>query len=84
MKHLAMNWECPLLFSCLKIKEFIENFPFHFPIQFQGRAKQLVNAGYKTLRHLAHADPAELVANIQHLPKKVAHQIVAAAKVISS
>ncbi|XP_038066286.1 helicase POLQ-like [Patiria miniata] len=46
----------------------------------QGRAKQLVRAGYKTLRHLAHADPTQLVQEVEHLPKKVAQQIVAAAK----
>ncbi|XP_030839927.1 helicase POLQ-like [Strongylocentrotus purpuratus] len=46
----------------------------------QGRAKQLVMAGYKTLHHLAHADHADLVSKIDYLPIKVAQQIVASAK----
>ncbi|XP_022092719.1 helicase POLQ-like isoform X2 [Acanthaster planci] len=46
----------------------------------QGRAKQLVRAGYKTIRHLAHADPKQLVQEVEHLPKRVAQEIVAAAK----
>ncbi|XP_041473408.1 helicase POLQ-like [Lytechinus variegatus] len=46
----------------------------------QGRAKQLVQAGYKTLHHLAHADHTDLISKIDHLPIKIAKQIVAAAK----
>nr|XP_054763892.1 helicase POLQ-like [Lytechinus pictus] len=46
----------------------------------QGRAKQLVQAGYKTLHHLAHADHKDLISKIDHLPVKIAKQIVAAAK----
>ncbi|XP_071487488.1 helicase POLQ-like [Diadema antillarum] len=46
----------------------------------QGRAKQLVKAGYKTMQHLAHAEPKDLIASIENLPKKIAQQIVAAAK----
>ena len=49
----------------------------------QGRAKQLVRVGYKTIRHLAHADPSQLTESVQHLPMKIAQQIVAAAKVNS-
>lgn len=47
----------------------------------QARAKQLYNAGYKTLTHLANADPAVLSKTIQNLYKKQANQIVASAKV---
>lgn len=47
----------------------------------QSRAKQLYNAGYKTLTHLANADPAVLAQTIEHLYKKQANQIVASAKV---
>ncbi|KAJ8025431.1 Helicase POLQ-like [Holothuria leucospilota] len=46
----------------------------------QGRARQLVNAGYKTLRHLAFANPETLVRDIEHLPKRVAKEIISAAK----
>lgn len=47
----------------------------------QSRAKQLYGAGYKTLTHLANADPAVLCRTIENLHKKQAHQIVASAKV---
>lgn len=47
----------------------------------QSRAKQLYNAGYKTLTHLANADPAVLSKTIENLYKKQANQIVASAKV---
>lgn len=47
----------------------------------QSRAKQLYNAGYKTVTHLANADPAVLSKTIENLYKKQANQIVASAKV---
>lgn len=47
----------------------------------QGRAKQLYKAGYKTPQDLANADPLGLVSAVDHLPRKVAYEIVAAAKV---
>lgn len=47
----------------------------------QSRAKQLYNAGYKTLTHLSNADPAVLSNTIENLYKKQAKQIVASAKV---
>ena len=40
-----------------------------------------MKAGYKTLRHLAHADPDVLIQDVENLPRKVAVQMVAAAKV---
>lgn len=46
-----------------------------------GRAKQLFNAGYKTLEHLATVVPDELVRNIDHMSFKVAKQLISAAKV---
>ncbi|XP_071328198.1 helicase POLQ-like isoform X2 [Trachinotus anak] len=46
----------------------------------ESRAKQLYNAGYKTLTHLANADPAVLSTAIENLYKKQAEQIVASAK----
>ena len=50
-------------------------------ISLQGRARQLVKAGYKTIRHLAHADVDTLIQEVDHMPRKVALQIVSAAKV---
>ncbi|XP_070844895.1 helicase POLQ-like [Chaetodon trifascialis] len=48
----------------------------------ESRAKQLYNAGYKTLTHLSNADPAVLCRTIEHLNKKQANQIVASAKML--
>ncbi|XP_020515928.2 helicase POLQ-like isoform X1 [Labrus bergylta] len=48
----------------------------------ESRAKQLYNAGYKTLTHLANADPAVLCRSIENLSKKQANQIVASAKML--
>lgn len=50
-----------------------------FPHQF--RAKQLYHAGYKTLAHLANADPSVLVKTVENLYKRQANQIVASARV---
>ncbi|XP_036385486.1 helicase POLQ-like [Megalops cyprinoides] len=46
------------------------------------RAKQLYKAGYKTLAHLANADPNLLVRSVQNLSKRQAKQIVASAKML--
>ncbi|CAJ1069888.1 hypothetical protein NFI96_018502%2C partial [Xyrichtys novacula] len=46
------------------------------------RAKQLYNAGYKTLTHLANADPSVLCKTIENLFKKQANQMVASAKML--
>ncbi|XP_070780569.1 helicase POLQ-like [Enoplosus armatus] len=48
----------------------------------ESRAKQLYTAGYKTLTHLANADPAVLSKTIENLYKKQASQIVASAKML--
>uniref|UniRef100_A0A3Q2UTJ3 Helicase POLQ-like n=1 Tax=Haplochromis burtoni TaxID=8153 RepID=A0A3Q2UTJ3_HAPBU len=50
----------------------------------ESRAKQLYAAGYKTLTHMANADPAALCTAIQNLYRKQANQIVAAAKMLVS
>uniref|UniRef100_A0A5F9DDR3 Helicase POLQ-like n=1 Tax=Oryctolagus cuniculus TaxID=9986 RepID=A0A5F9DDR3_RABIT len=47
----------------------------------EGRAKQLYNAGYKSLTHLANADPEVLIRTIDHLSRRQAKQIVSSAKV---
>ncbi|XP_038825972.1 helicase POLQ-like isoform X2 [Salvelinus namaycush] len=46
------------------------------------RAKLLYNAGYKTLAHLANADPNVLTKTVENLFKKQANQIVASAKML--
>ncbi|KAM6984853.1 helicase POLQ-like [Aplochiton taeniatus] len=48
----------------------------------ESRAKQLYNAGYKTLAHLANADPNVLVRTVDNLFKKQANQMVALAKML--
>ncbi|XP_069023304.1 helicase POLQ-like isoform X1 [Embiotoca jacksoni] len=48
----------------------------------ESRAKQLFNAGYKTLTHLANADPAVLSKTIENLYGKQANLIVASAKML--
>ncbi|XP_030625638.1 helicase POLQ-like [Chanos chanos] len=48
----------------------------------EARAKQLYNAGYKTLSHLANADPNVLVNTVENLYKRQANQIVASAKML--
>nr|XP_035977194.1 helicase POLQ-like isoform X2 [Halichoerus grypus] len=46
----------------------------------EGRAKQLYNAGYKSLMHLANANPEVLIRTIDHLSRRQAKQIVSSAK----
>ncbi|XP_077157122.1 helicase POLQ-like isoform X2 [Paroedura picta] len=46
----------------------------------EARAKQLYNAGYKTLAHLANANPEVLVKTIEHMSRRQARQIVSSAK----
>ncbi|NXT24705.1 HELQ Helicase, partial [Syrrhaptes paradoxus] len=50
----------------------------------EARAKQLYNAGYKTLAHLANANPETLVKAIEHLSRRQAKQIVSSAKMLLS
>ncbi|XP_046487284.1 helicase POLQ-like isoform X2 [Neodiprion pinetum] len=47
-----------------------------------GRARQLFNAGYKTLQSVALGQPMEMCDKIENLPMRVASQIVAAAKLL--
>lgn len=44
----------------------------------------MYKAGYKTLKDIINADPLKLVGSIDHLPRRVAFEIVAAAKVIEN
>ncbi|XP_069834288.1 helicase POLQ-like isoform X2 [Dendropsophus ebraccatus] len=48
----------------------------------EARAKQLYNAGYTTLAHLANADPQMMVKSIEHLSKRQANQIIFSAKML--
>ncbi|XP_058403401.1 helicase POLQ-like isoform X3 [Diceros bicornis minor] len=48
----------------------------------EGRAKQLYNAGYKSLIHLANANPEVLIRTIDHLSRRQAKQIVSSAKML--
>ncbi|XP_027312699.1 helicase POLQ-like isoform X2 [Anas platyrhynchos] len=48
----------------------------------EARANQLYNAGYKTLAHLANANPETLVKTIEHLSRRQAKQIVSSAKML--
>ncbi|NWR32429.1 HELQ Helicase, partial [Tachuris rubrigastra] len=50
----------------------------------EARAKQLYNAGYKTLAHLANANPETLIKMIEHLSRRQAKQIVSSAKMLLS
>ncbi|XP_034193308.2 mutagen-sensitive 301 [Osmia lignaria lignaria] len=47
-----------------------------------GRARQLYNAGFKTVQCIAKVQPKDLQDKIQYLSKKVATQIIEAAKMI--
>ncbi|XP_043825403.1 helicase POLQ-like [Dromiciops gliroides] len=48
----------------------------------ESRAKQLYDAGYKTVAHLANADPEVLLRTINHLSRRQAKQIVSSAKML--
>ncbi|XP_072611870.1 helicase POLQ-like isoform X3 [Vulpes vulpes] len=48
----------------------------------EGRAKQLYNAGYKSLTHLANANPEVLIRTIDHLSRSQAKQMVSSAKML--
>ncbi|XP_045852511.1 helicase POLQ-like isoform X3 [Meles meles] len=48
----------------------------------EGRAKQLYNAGYKSLMHLANANPEVLIRTVDHLSRRQAKQIVSSAKML--
>ncbi|KAM3831978.1 helicase POLQ-like isoform 1-T1 [Vipera latastei] len=48
----------------------------------EARAKQLYNLGYKSLAHLANADPEHLVKNVVHMSRTQARKIVSSAKML--
>nr|CAH7726866.1 unnamed protein product [Callosobruchus chinensis] len=51
------------------------------PAVKQSRARQLYNAGYKTLQSIAKANAADLVESIEFMSSRVANQLIAASKV---
>lgn len=54
---------------------------YFYSFILQGRATQLFKAGYKTLNDVAKANKKELCSVIDHLPLKVAREMIASAKV---
>ncbi|KAI9551698.1 hypothetical protein GHT06_022034 [Daphnia sinensis] len=52
------------------------------PSVAKGRARMLFKAGFRTLTDVAKTDPDQLVARVDHLPRRVAQQMIAAAKVL--
>ncbi|KRT82826.1 hypothetical protein AMK59_4781 [Oryctes borbonicus] len=48
----------------------------------QTRARQLYNAGYKSLVLIARADPNDLMDSIEYLTRQGANQLIAAAKLL--
>uniref|UniRef100_A0A8C5RJW7 Helicase, POLQ like n=1 Tax=Laticauda laticaudata TaxID=8630 RepID=A0A8C5RJW7_LATLA len=50
----------------------------------EARAKQLYNLGYKTLAHLANADPELLVKSVVHMSRTQARKIISSAKVTAA
>ncbi|XP_017776106.1 PREDICTED: helicase POLQ-like [Nicrophorus vespilloides] len=48
----------------------------------QNRARQLFQAGYKTLQSVAKAKPEDLMNAIEYMSRKLANQLIAAAKMI--
>jgi POLQ-like helicase len=52
------------------------------PSVAKGRARMLYKAGFRTLTDVAKSNPDELVSRVDHLPKRTAMQMIAAAKVL--
>ncbi|CAG9822832.1 unnamed protein product [Phaedon cochleariae] len=52
------------------------------PAVKQSRAKQLYNAGYKTLQGIAKANANDLVDSIEFMSRRVANQLIAASKML--
>ncbi|XP_057323585.1 helicase POLQ-like isoform X3 [Microplitis mediator] len=67
-----------LVYNCsVELESFME-----LPAVKAARAKQIYNAGYKTLQSIASADPKEFQKNINHLSRKDAERITVAAKIV--
>lgn len=52
------------------------------PSVAKGRARLLYKAGFRSLTDIAKTNPEELVSRVEHLPRRIAQQMIAAAKVL--
>ncbi|XP_061402478.1 helicase POLQ-like [Musca vetustissima] len=52
------------------------------PAVKMNRAKQLYSAGYKTIEDIAKCRPMQLVKSVEHMPLRIAKEIISAAKII--
>ncbi|XP_008190461.2 helicase POLQ-like isoform X1 [Tribolium castaneum] len=76
--HLLNGMSQRLSHCCVK-----ELLPLmQLPAVKQSRARQLYNAGYKSIRSIAAANADSLVESIEYLPRRVAKQLIAAAKML--
>lgn len=48
----------------------------------QNRARQLFNAGFKNLQSIAKTNADELMERIEFMPRRLANQLIAAAKML--
>nr|CAD7400649.1 unnamed protein product [Timema cristinae] len=76
-KDLLVNFSQRLSHCCTQ-----ELLPLmELPAVKRGRAQQLYNAGFKTLKDIANTDVNTLVSCVDHISRKVAGQIIAAARI---
>ena len=91
---LIFHQELPEFWALTKIlPDFIQRLSFCVALELiplmeipgvkAGRARQLIKAGFRTLKSIAHLDADVLVRSIENMPRAIARQIVAAAKVSS-
>uniref|UniRef100_A0A915L739 Uncharacterized protein n=1 Tax=Romanomermis culicivorax TaxID=13658 RepID=A0A915L739_ROMCU len=48
----------------------------------QGRARQLFNAGFRSVKDIASADVDTLIHQIEHFSRRQAHEIISGAKML--
>lgn len=70
---------CQRLSHCC-VKELVPL--MELPAVKQNRAKQLYAAGYKNLQTIAKANAEELMEKIEFMPRRLANQLIAAAKML--
>nr|CAD7447917.1 unnamed protein product [Timema bartmani] len=77
-KDLLVNFSQRLSHCCTQ-----ELLPLmELPAVKRGRAQQLYNANFKTLKDIANTDVNTLVSCVDHISRKVAGQIIAAARLL--
>ncbi|XP_051897230.1 helicase POLQ-like isoform X2 [Pristis pectinata] len=86
-KELEEFWAYRALFTDLTQKLSYCVKPELIPLMevsgvLEARARQLYNAGYKSLSYLANASPETLVKSIEHMSRRQANQIVSSAKML--